>query len=397
MTAPFSPALSAVFDPPVMAARRWIAGRSFAPDMPLINLSQAAPVEPPPEPLRAAIAEAALNRPQAHLYGPVLGMPELREEIAARWSAAYGGRIEPASVAVTSGCNQAFCAAVATVAGPGDAVILPYPWYFNHKMWLEMAGVATQPLACGEDGLPDLARAAAMIDARTRAIVLVSPNNPTGAEYPSALLAAFRDLARARGLALILDETYRDFHSGHGAPHDLFADPDWADTLIHLYSFSKVFRLTGHRVGALVASPARLAQAEKFLDTVAICPGQLGQIAALHGLRALGNWVAAERLEILRRRDALRAEFAAGANGWRLLSSGAYFAFMEHPFDADSETVARTMVEKAAILTLPGVMFAPTLAQGGDGFAERTLRLAFANADADGLAETMRRLRAFTP
>lgn len=396
MTAPFSPALSAVFDPPVMAARRWIAGRTFGAEMPLINLSQAAPVEPPPEPLRAAIADAALNRPQAHLYGPVLGMPELREEIAARWSAAYGGAIDAANVAVTSGCNQAFCAAIATVAAPGDAVILPYPWYFNHKMWLEMAGVAAQPLACDESGLPDVARAAAMIDGRTRAIVLVSPNNPTGAEYPPALLAAFRDLARARGLALILDETYRDFHSGEGAPHDLFADPDWADTLIHLYSFSKVFRLTGHRVGALLTSPARLAQAEKFLDTVTICPAQLGQFAALHGLRALGNWVAAERLEILRRRDALRAEFAAGVNGWRLLSSGAYFAFMAHPFDADSETVARRMVEDAAILTLPGVMFAPTLAQGGDGFAERTLRLAFANADAAGLAETMRRLRGFS-
>jgi aspartate/methionine/tyrosine aminotransferase len=81
-------------------------------------------------------------------------------------------------------------------------------------------------------------------------------------------------------------------------------DPDWDDTLIHLYSFSKAYRLTGHRVGAMVASEARLAEVEKFLDTVAICPPQVGQIAALWGMRNLGQWLAGERDEILARRAA---------------------------------------------------------------------------------------------
>ena len=103
---------------------------------------------------------------------------------------------------------------------------------------------------------------------------------------------------------LILDETYRDFLRRDGRPHDLFADPGWRDTLVHLYSFSKSFRLTGHRTGAMIASAERLAEAEKVLDTVTICPPQLGQKAALWGLRYLGDWVAGERAEILRRRDA---------------------------------------------------------------------------------------------
>ncbi|MBN8211258.1 aminotransferase class I/II-fold pyridoxal phosphate-dependent enzyme, partial [Bacillus sp. NTK071] len=85
---------------------------------------------------------------------------------------------------------------------------------------------------------------------RTKAITLVSPNNPGGVEYPPELLAAFADLARRHGIALIVDETYRDFHTQDGPPHGLFADPDWDDTFIHLYSFSKAYRLTGHRVGA---------------------------------------------------------------------------------------------------------------------------------------------------
>ena len=135
--------------------------------------------------------------------------------------------------------------------------------------------------------------------------MLVTPNNPGGVEYPAETLAAFRDLARAHGLALIVDETYRDFDSRTGRPHDLFTDPDWPDTLIQLYSFSKAYRLTGHRVGAVVASEARLAEVEKFLDTVAICPSQLGQIGALWGMQNLGQWLAGERAEILARRAAM--------------------------------------------------------------------------------------------
>ncbi len=397
--AAFSPALAATAEPPVMAARAWIAGRSFPPETPLINLSQAAPVDPPPEPLREAIAEAALNDPQAHLYGPVLGLPALREAVAERWSAHYRAAMAPEAVAITSGCNQAFCAAVATLAGAGDEVILPSPWYFNHRMWLDMAGVATRPLPCDEAGLPSPERAAALIGPRTRAVVLVTPNNPTGAEYPAGLLAAFRDLCAERGLALVLDETYRDFHSADGPPHDLFAEPSWGDTVIQLYSFSKVYRLTGHRVGAMLAAPARLAQAEKFLDTTTICPNQLGQIAALAGIRRMGNWVAGERLEILRRRDALRAGFATeggvGPGGWRLLSSGAYFAYLAHPFDAPSDVVAKALADQANLLVLPGTMFNPLRGEGGDGTAEATLRLAFANADAAGLSEVLRRLAAF--
>ena len=88
MTNPLNPAMAATFAPPVMEARRWLDGVDFPPDRPLINVSQAAPVDSPPEGLRRAIAEAALNDPAAHLYGPVLGMPELRAEIATQWSAA---------------------------------------------------------------------------------------------------------------------------------------------------------------------------------------------------------------------------------------------------------------------------------------------------------------------
>jgi aspartate/methionine/tyrosine aminotransferase len=389
---PLNPAMAATFPPPVMEARRWLTGVTFPPDRPLINVSQAAPVDSPPLGLRQALAEAALNDPQAHLYGPVLGLPALREQISVDWSKAYGGTITPAQVAITQGCNQAFTAVLSTLAGAGDEVILPTPWYFNHKMWLDMAGVAAVPLPAGDGLVPDPARAAALITSRTRAIILVSPNNPGGAEYPATVVAAFRDLARSRGIALILDETYRDFDSRQGRPHDLFTDPDWPDTFIHLYSFSKAYRLTGHRVGAVVASTDRLAEVEKFLDTVAICPSQLGQIAALWGMRNLRDWVAGERLEILRRRDAMAGGFG-GLDGWRLLGCGAYFAYAEHPYTMDSVTLCKRLVAEAGILMLPGTMFQPDTHPEG----ARQLRIAFANADVAGISELFNRLKGFQP
>ena len=392
MTRPLNPAMAATDPPPVMEARRWLADASFTADRPLLNVSQAAPVDPPPLALRQALAEAAVNDPAAHLYGPVLGNPDLRAEIALQWSAAYGGTIRPDQVAITQGCNQAFTAAISTLAGAGDEVILPTPWYFNHKMWLDMQGITTLPLPAGPGLIPLADQAAKLITPRTRAIVLVTPNNPGGAEYPAETMRAFLDLARSHGLALIIDETYRDFDSRPGRPHALFEDPDWADTLIQLYSFSKAYRLTGHRVGALIAATDRLAEVEKFLDTVAICPGQLGQIAALWGMRNLAQWVAGERAEILARRAAMTGGFAA-LPGWRLLGCGAYFAYVEHPFAEASDAVAKRLVHDAAILMLPGTMFQPAHHPEG----ARQLRIAFANIDAAGSAGMFRRLAQLHP
>ncbi|MBT9384479.1 aminotransferase [Pseudooceanicola sp. CBS1P-1] len=382
---------ASTFAPPVMEARRWIAGVTFPPERPLINVSQAAPVAAPPPQMRAAMA-AFLEETETHLYGPDLGLPALRARIAADWSQAYGGQIGPEQVAVTAGCNQAFCAVMAALTTEGDEVILPTPWYFNHKMWLDISGVKAVPLGTGANLLPDPEEAAALITGRTRAIVLVSPNNPTGAEYPPELIAAFRDLARARGLKLVVDETYRDFHSRPGAPHDLFTDPDWADVLVHLYSFSKAYRLTGHRTGAIVASEALLAEVEKFHDAVVICAPTLGQRAALWGMENLSQWLAGERAEILARRAAiLSAKETLATKGWILHEAGAYFAYLTHPETGTSSAdLAPRLVRERGVLMLPGTMFMPE----GDPLGAAQMRVAFANLDVPGIQAFVERMTA---
>jgi aspartate/methionine/tyrosine aminotransferase len=380
---------SATFPPPVMEARRWLEGITHPQNRPLLNVSQAAPVDPPPAPMREAMATIIRDDAEAHLYGPVLGMPELRAEIATRWTKAYCGDVRPDQVAITSGCNQAFAAAISAVCTEGDEIIIPVPYYFNHRMWLDMAGVTTVPLTVGDDMIPTAKAAEALITSKTRAIALVSPNNPAGVEYPAATLLAFMQLARTHNIKLIVDETYRDFDSRTGAPHALFADSQWDDTLIQLYSFSKAYRLTGHRVGAMISSPALLAEAEKFLDTVTICPNQLGQRAALWGMHHLDDWLAGERLEILDRRATIEENFPKiAAKGWKLLGCGAYFAYVQHPFDMPSDVLAQRLVQEAGILTLPGTMFMPDDDPGG----AKQLRIAFANIDRDGITTLFDRL-----
>ena len=135
-----------------------------------------------------------------------------------------------------------------------------------------------------------------------------------------------------------------------------------------------------------------MAEVEKFLDTVAICPSQLGQIGALWGMQNLGQWVAGERDEILARRRAMTAGFSA-LEGWRLLGCGAYFAYVEHPFDMASDALCKRLVDDCAILMLPGTMFQPE----GSAAGRRQIRIAFANIDTAGIAELFRRLAAFRP
>ncbi len=383
--------LKSVQPPPVMETCEWVANVGWPDDMPLLNVSQAAPTDPPPDSLLRELANAVLTDREAHAYGPVLGMPELREEIAGRWSTEYRAEISPGQVAVTSGCNQAFCAAALSLCKAGDALIVPVPWYFNHGMWLRMTGVEARPLPSGDDMVPVPDRAKELLDRRVKGIVLVTPNNPTGTEYPPDVVDAFFELARSAGIALIVDETYRDFDSREFPPHGIFSRTAWDETFIHLYSFSKAYRLTGHRVGALISSLSRISQIEKFLDTVTICPNQLAQRSALFGLRNLEDWKAEEREKILGRRATVTEGFLA-LEGWKLKGCGAYFAYAEHPFESPSQEISKQLLREQAILTIPGSVFVPE-PSGSDHCGDRHIRFAFANIGQKGISELFHRLR----
>ena len=135
---PSIPLIARVEAPPIAEAMSWI--RPGPRNRPLINLCQAVPSYPPAEALQAEMARAGARLPETSLYTDILGLPDLRARLAAHMASDYRGKVAAENVAITAGCNQAFCAAIMALARPGDNVILPVPYYFNHHMWLACWG-----------------------------------------------------------------------------------------------------------------------------------------------------------------------------------------------------------------------------------------------------------------
>jgi len=385
MAFPLNPLLLATEAAPIPEVQGWAEALPGAP--PIIDLLQAAPGYPPDPRLPDFLAQKTRDFVTS-TYTPILGTSGLRAAFAAELSSTYGGRIDPGQTCITAGCNQAFFIALIALAHHGDNVILTTPFYFNHQMTLDMLGIQSRHLAAGAQNgfVPDPQEAAAIIDGRTRVLILVSPSNPTGAVCPPEILAAFFDLAASRKIALILDETYRDFlPAGQARAHDLFLRPDWHETLIHLYSFSKAYSLPGYRVGAIAASTRFLDQASKVMDCLIICAPHISQIAAQFGVENLAGWRTGKRRLMEERIEAFHHGLERDAPDWTLGSIGAFFAYLRHPFrNLTSIEAARRLARQARLLCLPGSAFGPG--------QEEYLRLAFANVDSSQMPEIARRL-----
>ena len=358
----------------------------------ILDCSQAAPSSPPPQSLLAALKKSTSN-PKNYRYGAVLGKSKLRILIAQRWNSLYKSDIKLSNVGVTSGCNQAFCAAITSVAKAGETVILPSPWYFNHKMWLDMQGINVAKLPCTQDFLPDFNTLKKIFNPSVKAIVLVTPNNPTGQEYPKQLIRKFANFVKRKKITLIIDETYRDFISKKSNLHELFQTHDWRKWLIHLYSFSKVYRIPGQRVGAIITGEVRLENIEKFLDTLHICPNQFSQEAAIHGLKYLTIFVENQRLEIIERRKAFKKAMMTLPN-WKILGLGSYFAYIRYPMPLSSNKFSELLLKEVSILIIPGAFFEPK-SDLPDNKDDRNFRVAFANIDKLSSIDLVSRLKSF--
>ncbi|MFT7597229.1 MAG: aspartate/methionine/tyrosine aminotransferase [Acidimicrobiales bacterium] len=373
---------------PIAAAYAHLARRTSTKQ--LLDLSQAAPSYPTADIIADRIAEVA-HSADGGRYAPSPGLPDLRAALADELNTDHQvsaprqtlssevGANNPLSannVQITAGCNQAFCAIATTLAEPGDEFIVPVPYYFNHDMWLKLEGIVPRYLFSGDDQLPDPAKAASLINDKTRAIVLVSPANPTGAIVPPATIDAFFELAERHNLALILDETYRNFRGTDEPSHQLYSRPNWDQTLVTLHSFSKDLAIPGYRVGAIVGSEALTAEALKVLDCVAICAPRVGQEAALAGLQLAGDWRRAQAERIGARLQIFRSTMEGQPGGFELMASGAFFGWVRHPFTDDAApSVVERLVLEHDLLVIPGTAFTPT--------DDHWLRFSFANLEPD--------------
>ncbi len=381
-----SPLITKVHFPPISEVKRWLADR---PDdgQELIDLCQAVPDYAPAAELTEYLA-GLLTDPLISKYSPDEGLPEVRTSICDYYGRRYGGALMPDNLCLTIGASQAFWLAIVTLCRAGDEVIVQAPCYFDHPMALDILGIRTvfAPFIEEEGGIPNPAAIESLITPGTRAILVVSPSNPTGAIIPADTLRALFDVAGQHSIALILDETYNEFIPGGVRPHELFIDPAWGDHFVQIASFGKTYALTGYRAGMLVASREFIHHALKAQDTMAVCQPRITQHAVKFGVEHLERWVAANREMMSRRHDMFRSEFTQPGNRFQLVTSGAFFAWVRHPFKGCSgRQAAKRLVDEAAILCLPGEVFGPGL--------QDYLRLAFGNIREEAIPEAVKRFR----
>lgn len=346
--------LEAVQPPVIPIVGRWIAE---TPDT--ISLGQGiVSYGPPPEVLDAV---RAFGRTLSdHRYGPVEGLPALVDAIERKLADENGITVRPTSrVFVTAGGNQAFLNAVLAVTDPGDDVILPTPFYFNHEMAIVIGGAVPVGVPTGAGYQLDVEAIAAAITPRTRAVVTVSPNNPTGAVYPEAALRAVNALCAERGLFHIHDEAY-EYFTYAGTRH--FSPGSIAEAgrhTISLYSLSKAYAMASWRVGYMVV-PEPLGDAvSKIQDTLLICPPAASQHAALAALRVGAAYPRAhlERLDCMRKSvfEALsRPDVPCDVPA----VDGAFYYLVRVHSTVDSMTLAERLIRQHGVAGIPGSAFA---------------------------------------
>jgi aspartate/methionine/tyrosine aminotransferase len=315
---------------------------------------------PPPAALDAV--RSALADPSIHEYQDAQGLPSLVDRLTVKLQEENGIQIGPGRrLMVTAGGNLAFMHAVMATTQPGDEIILPIPFYFNHEMAIQMAGCRAVGVATDAQYQLQLEAMRGAITDRTRAIVTISPNNPSGAVYPEAALRAVSALCRDNRLYHISDEVYEYFTYG-SARHSSPASFEGAgDDTISIYSLSKAYGMAGWRVGYFVypehLSPAMM----KSQDTLLVCATVIAQVAAAAAVRAGRGYCAPHVIELgAVRRLVLDAFGSLGSLVTVLPPAGAFYCLAKVNSNLDAMLLAERLIREYRVAVIPGAAFGMT-------------------------------------
>jgi aminotransferase len=353
----------------------------------VITLGQALPFFPPPESALRAATEA-LRSPDVHAYTTDPGRPSLRRLLAERLGE-FGIECGADDLVITAGANHAFATALTTLVNPGDEVLLPAPYFTNHFMQVQASGAlpVEVPLADQESYRVTWDDLSPSITARTRAVVLCNPGNPTGAPIAAADGARIVAELAARDIVVISDETYMHFVF-EGEHWSAASAPDWRRTVVVIGTFSKSFALMGWRVGFVLADRAVCEQAVKIQDAMIICAPTASQMIAEGALRDDWGYARRFRDDFLRRRQIVADRIAAIPGLSWSPAGGGFFAFTRVAGCTDSNALAVRLLEEAHVVTIPGAAFG----KAGEG----CLRLSFGSVSEADLVEGLDRLAAFS-
>ena len=322
-----------------------------------ISLGQGVVDYAPPAAAREALMRFC-TEPERHKYQHGLGISELRERIAARLADENGIGAGRFSLMVTAGGNMAFLTALLAICDRGDEVVLVRPYFFNHEMAVRMIGCRPVVVGADERYQLDVAAIEAAIGPRTRAVVTVSPNNPSGAVYPESDLRAVNALCAARGLYHLSDEVY-EYFLFDGARHFSPGAIAGAEThTVCIYSLSKSYGFASWRVGYMVFPSPLLESMEKIQDTNVICAPAVSQHAAVGVLDAGRRWVE-EQLESIAavRRIALDALSGLGNRVTVPRADGAFYFLLRVHRGGDSVDLVERLIRRHGIAVIPGTAF----------------------------------------
>jgi aspartate/methionine/tyrosine aminotransferase len=348
-----------------------------------ISLGQGVVYYNPPPQAEARVAEF-LKTPDANKYKPVHGIPQLTEAFTKKLAAENHVTLEGGSLFVTAGSNLAFTATVFAITDPGDEIMIQTPYYFNHEMAITMASVKPVLVSTRSNYQLDLDAIRAAISPRTKAIVTISPNNPTGAVYPEADLRAVNSLCAERGLYHINDEAY-EYFTYDGAKHFSPASiPGAAPHTISLFSLSKAYGFASWRIGLALVPAALTDSMNKILDTFQICAPVISQYAAIGALEA-GVAYCRERLgETLRVRSLVQQSLGALGDLIEVPESRGAFYFLIRPRTTRSPMqLVEQLVERHRVAVVPG---------GAFGLDQPALRISYGALTAETAREGMGRL-----
>ena len=304
----------------------------------------------------------ALTDASTHEYQDGTGLPALVERLADKLRAENGIDVARGTqLMVTAGANMAFVHAVLAITAPGDEIILNVPFYFNHEMAIQMADCTAVRVATDDRYQPRLDALRAAITDRTRAIVTVTPNNPSGAVFSEDALRAINALCRDRGIYHIADEVYEYFTYGAARHVSSGSFPGAEGHTIAMYSLSKAYGFAGWRIGYMTY-PEHLAEAmAKSQDTIVVCAPVVSQVAAIAALDVGRGYCEPYVRELAVIRDIVVSKLTALAPRVTVpAADGAFYVLMKVDTALDPMTIAERLIREYKVAVIPGPAFGMT-------------------------------------
>jgi len=338
---------------------------------------------PPPQAIEAI--ETFLADPENHKYKLVQGIPELLEAIEQKLENENHISLDGSRIVVTAGANMGFMNAVLAITDPGDEIIIQLPYYFNHEMAIVIADCTAVCVPTDNDYQLQPETIAAAITERTRAIVTISPNNPTGAVYRESDLRQINEICRNKGIYHISDEAYEYFiydDARHFSPGSIDGA---AEHTISLFSLSKAYGFASWRIGWMVIPEHLFMPIRKIQDTILICPPVVSQWSAV-GAMKVGRSYCRDKLEMTT--DIRRICMDEFNNISDLVTvppaNGAFYFLLRVHKNSDPMDLVRQLIERYKVAVIPGMTF---------GMQDKCyLRVAYGALHQDTAAEGIGRL-----